>query len=143
MESTVWLASRSLPRPGVGCCNLLSRVRRSGGRLKPCGNGRKVVVCVSGTEGKTKVVIVGGGVGGLAVGGRLAKEGYDVHILEKNSHVGGRLQSLEVEAAVGVGGKSDDPGGQECFRFDTGPSLLLLPQKYRDAFTAMGTEFAC
>ncbi|BBM99206.1 hypothetical protein MPTK1_1g19580 [Marchantia polymorpha subsp. ruderalis] len=140
MESTVWLASRSLPRPGVGCCNLLSRVRRSGGRLKPCGNGRKVVVCVSGTEGKTKVVIVGGGVGGLAVGGRLAKEGYDVHILEKNSHVGGRLQSLEVEAAVGVGGKSDDPGGQECFRFDTGPSLLLLPQKYRDAFTAMGED---
>jgi phytoene dehydrogenase-like protein len=28
------------------------------------------------------------------------------------------------------------------FRFDTGPSLLLLPQQYRDAFAAIGKWIA-
>lgn len=80
-------------------------------------------------DGGRKVIVIGAGVGGLAVAGKLAYEGFDVQILEKNADAGGRLQSLYAEL-----------GGQETFRFDTGPSLLLLPQKYRDAFTAMGTK---
>lgn len=73
-----------------------------------------------------KVIVVGAGVGGLALGGRLAKQGFNVHILEKNDGIGGRMQSLVVHEK------------DMSFRFDTGPSLLLLPQQYRDAFAAIG-----
>ncbi len=73
-----------------------------------------------------KVIVVGAGVEGLALGGRLAKQGFNVHILEKNDGNGGRMQSLAVHEK------------DMSFRFDTGPSLLLLPQQYRDAFAAIG-----
>jgi hypothetical protein len=73
-----------------------------------------------------KVIVVGAGVGGLALGGRLAKQGFNVHILEKNDGIGGRMQSLVLHEK------------DMSFRFDTGPSLLLLPQQYRDAFAAIG-----
>lgn len=69
-------------------------------------------------------MIVGGGVGGLTSAGQLAKQGFDVIIFEKNDDVGGRCQSLT-------------RGG---FRWDTGPSLLLLPQKYEQAFGRMGAD---
>ena len=41
---------------------------------------------------KFDVVIVGSGLGGLACGTILAKEGYKVCILEKNKQIGGMLQ---------------------------------------------------
>lgn len=62
--------------------------------------------------------------GGLATAGRLAKEGLRVTLLEQNSEVGGRAQSVTVDGC----------------RFDTGPSLLLFPQKYREAFEALGSR---
>ena len=37
------------------------------------------------------VVVVGGGVGGLATASRLAKRGARVTVLEKNDKVGGRV----------------------------------------------------
>src|SRR6218665_722907 len=40
------------------------------------------------------VVIVGSGLGGLACGTILAKEGYKVCILEKNKQIGGTLQTF-------------------------------------------------
>src|SRR6476620_6976708 len=40
------------------------------------------------------VVIVGSGLGGLACGTILAKEGYKVCILEKNKQIGGNLQTF-------------------------------------------------
>ncbi len=39
------------------------------------------------------VVIIGSGLGGLACGTILAKEGYKVCILEKNKQIGGNLQT--------------------------------------------------
>lgn len=39
-------------------------------------------------------VIIGGGIGGLVTGALLAKEGYQVTVLEKNAIVGGGLQSF-------------------------------------------------
>ena len=38
---------------------------------------------------KKKVVIVGGGINGLTAANYLQKQNFDVHILEKNNHVGG------------------------------------------------------
>ena len=42
---------------------------------------------------KYDVVIVGSGLGGLACGTILAKEGYKVCVLEKNKQIGGNLQT--------------------------------------------------
>lgn len=44
---------------------------------------------------KNKVVIIGGGLGGLFCGAILAKEGFNVTILEKNATIGGGLQSFQ------------------------------------------------
>jgi len=61
--------------------------------------------------------------------GRLAKAGYKVTLLEKNELVGGRMQSYNPPEAPG-------------YRFDTGPSLLLFPEVYKEAFRALGKELA-
>jgi phytoene desaturase len=65
---------------------------------------------------------VGAGLGGLATAGRLAALGHDVTVLERAAQVGGKL-----------GWFTRDGHG-----FDTGPSLLTLPQLYRDLFAATG-----
>ena len=51
-----------------------------------------------------------------------------VHLYEKNEEVGGRLNS---EYLVCNG---------EKYRFDTGPSLLLLPDIYRETFQSLGAK---
>lgn len=45
-------------------------------------------------DNNKSVVIIGAGLGGLFCGAILAKEGYDVTILEKNATIGGGLQSF-------------------------------------------------
>lgn len=72
-------------------------------------------------------VVVGAGVGGLVVAGRLARAGYSVTLLEKNGGAGGRMQSYAPPEAPG-------------WRFDTGPSLLLFPDRYRDCFASLGAR---
>jgi hypothetical protein len=56
----------------------------------------------SGAGSKPTAVVVGAGVGGLAMAGRLARAGYAVTLLEKNAGVGGRMQSYNppVRAAL-------------------------------------------
>ena len=54
---------------------------------------------------------------GLVAAGLLAKAGLQVTLLEKNDEVGGRMQSHKTAAG---------------YRFDTGPSLLLFPEQYRE-----------
>ncbi|MGI4788174.1 MAG: phytoene desaturase family protein, partial [Janthinobacterium lividum] len=64
-----------------------------------------------------KVIIVGAGIGGLATAMRLQATGrFQVTILEKNATVGGRANIREVDG----------------FRFDTGPSLLLMTDVYKE-----------
>ena len=75
----------------------------------------------SSLTGKT-VAIVGGGVGGMTTAGLLAKRGAQVHVFESRSTVGGRLG----EKRLGE------------WRFDTGPSLLLMPEVYRETFKLLG-----
>ncbi|WP_273841532.1 phytoene desaturase family protein [Rubrobacter calidifluminis] len=69
-----------------------------------------------------RVLIVGAGVGGLASAIRLAGSGLEVEVFEKNLRSGGRMGRLE--------------GGG--FVFDTGPSLLLMTDVYRDLFRSVG-----
>lgn len=67
---------------------------------------------------KDKIVIVGAGVGGLATAARLGKQGYNVEVYERLPHCGGRANIIE------------DRG----FRFDTGPSFVLMPDFFREVF---------
>ena len=75
----------------------------------------------------SRVVVIGAGVGGLACAARLSSQGHDVVVCEARDSVGGKL-GLEVV----------DVPGRGAFRFDTGPSLVTMPQVFRDLFTATG-----
>ncbi len=71
------------------------------------------------------MVIVGAGVGGLAAAIHLAARGCRVTLLERNERVGGKLNLIEAE------------GG---WRFDTGPSLLTMPDVARELFAVAGAS---
>lgn len=60
------------------------------------------------------VLVVGAGLGGMALALRLAKKGCKVTILEKNSQPGGRLNQLRVNG----------------FTFDTGPSFFSMSYEF-------------
>jgi phytoene desaturase len=72
------------------------------------------------------VVVVGGGLGGLAAAIRLAARGRRVTLLEKNERVGGKL-NLVREAG---------------YTFDTGPSLLTMPWVIEELFADAGRRMA-
>jgi phytoene desaturase len=76
--------------------------------------------------GERDVVVIGGGIGGLATSALLAREGHRVTLLEKRDEVGGRAGSWE----------------QDGFRFDTGPSWYLMPEVIDHFFKLMGTSAA-
>jgi phytoene desaturase len=70
----------------------------------------------------SRVVVVGGGVGGLAAAARLARLRHDVVLLERSAVVGGKVGVLS----------------RDGFTFDTGPSLVTLPATLRDLFLKTG-----
>jgi phytoene desaturase len=84
----------------------------------------------------SRVVVIGAGVGGLVAAARLAAAGHRVRVFEQAEVVGGKLGQLSRTVPTSTGG----PGGQ--FRFDTGPSLLTLPQVFAEFFTATGSTLA-
>ena len=59
-----------------------------------------------------------------ASAGRLRRAGFDVTLLEKNDHAGGRCDTLQWHGHT----------------FDTGPSFVLLPDAFQDTFAALGTR---
>tara|TARA_B100001105_G_scaffold253951_1_gene248623 strand:+ start:2608 stop:4128 length:1521 start_codon:yes stop_codon:yes gene_type:complete len=65
-----------------------------------------------------KVIIIGGGIGGLALANLLQNDGHDVHIYEKNHQLGGRAGTKK----------------RDGFTFDTGPSWYLMPKVFEDYF---------
>ncbi|MEP6844142.1 MAG: FAD-dependent oxidoreductase, partial [Pseudolysinimonas sp.] len=71
----------------------------------------------------TRAVVIGGGIAGLASAALLARDGYQVTLLEKNAEFGGRAGSWQ----------------HEGFRFDTGPSWYLMPEVFDHFFRLLGT----
>ncbi len=72
----------------------------------------------------SRVVVIGAGVGGLAAAIRLAEAGHEVMVHERSAVAGGKLGVYE----------------RDGFRFDTGPSLLTLPQVFHDLGMALPIE---
>ena len=70
------------------------------------------------------VVVIGGGLGGLAAAITLAAAGRAVTLVEQLERVGGKLNLVEVDG----------------FSFDTGPSLLTMPWVLRELFATAGTS---
>ncbi len=73
-----------------------------------------------------KAVVVGSGFAGLSAACFLAKDGYTVTILEKNSTLGGRARIFETEG----------------FRFDMGPSWYWMPDVFDTFFGKFGKKVA-
>ena len=73
-----------------------------------------------------EVVVIGGGVGGLAAALRLRAAGHAVRVLERRATLGGKL----------------DVRVRDGFTFDTGPSLLTLPDVLDELFRVAGTRLA-
>jgi phytoene desaturase len=76
--------------------------------------------------GKSSAIIVGAGLGGIATACLLAKKGWRVTVVEKNSQLGGRIGRIETNG----------------FRFDTGPSWLLMPDVFEHFFTLLGEDLS-
>ena len=71
-----------------------------------------------------KIVVVGGGFGGLSTACFLADKGYEVELIEKNETVGGRASVLE----------------EDGYRFDMGPSWYLMPDIFERFFNKFDHE---
>jgi 15-cis-phytoene desaturase len=65
-----------------------------------------------------RVLIMGGGIGGLTAAHELAERGFDVTVLEGRATVGGKARSYPVPG-TGTGGRKDLPG-EHGFRFFPG-----------------------
>jgi len=68
------------------------------------------------------IIVIGAGIGGIATAGRLAREGHAVTVLEKGARPGGRVAVIE----------------KDGFRFDTGPTLFLMPEVFAETYAALG-----
>ncbi|WP_336722502.1 phytoene desaturase family protein [Cellulosimicrobium cellulans] len=71
-----------------------------------------------------RVVVVGGGISGLATAALLARGGARVTLLERHEALGGRAGTLELDG----------------FRFDTGPSWYFMPEVFEHFFALLGTR---
>lgn len=69
-----------------------------------------------------RIVVIGGGFGGMAAAARLAKIGHQVTLLERSPTLGGALQPITADG----------------FTWDAGPTTTLLPAVIRDLFRKSG-----
>ena len=75
--------------------------------------------------GRPHAIVVGAGLGGLAAGMRLGAKGYRVTVIDRLDIVGGRGSSITSNG----------------HRFDLGPTIVTVPQVYRDLWAACGRDF--
>lgn len=73
---------------------------------------------------RSKVAVIGAGLGGLSAAISLRAAGYEVEVFEKNEQIGGKLNLLE----------------KDGYTFDLGPSIFTLPQFFRALFERAGKK---
>ncbi|RZL39064.1 MAG: phytoene desaturase [Pedobacter sp.] len=71
---------------------------------------------------KSKVTVIGSGFAGLSAAAILAKDGFDVTVLEKNEMAGGRARTWE----------------KDGFIFDMGPSWYWMPDVFENFYNLFG-----
>ena len=70
-------------------------------------------------------IVIGGGFGGLAAAMRLLAKGYKVLVFEKNMELGGRGSCIR----------------KSGYRFDLGPTIVTLPNMFRELWQFCGRSF--
>ena len=70
-------------------------------------------------------VVIGAGLGGLAAAMRLGAKGYRVTVLDRLDTPGGRGSSIS----------------RDGHRFDLGPTIVTVPQVFRELWAACGRDF--
>jgi phytoene desaturase len=75
---------------------------------------------------KPTAIVIGAGIGGIATAARLAKNGYDVTVLEKEATPGGRANQIV----------------RDGHRFDIGPTLFLMPEVWEETFATLGEKMS-
>jgi len=71
-----------------------------------------------------KIIVIGSGFSGLSAAASLAKQGFNVQVIEKNDSVGGRARMFH----------------EQGFAFDMGPSWYWMPDVFEDFFAAFGKK---
>lgn len=69
-----------------------------------------------------RAVVIGGGLAGLAAAVELGSRGAEVVLVERNRHLGGKMNVLE----------------QDGYRFDMGPTILTIPSVVRGIIERSG-----
>ncbi|EMF0425367.1 phytoene desaturase [Enterococcus hirae] len=69
-----------------------------------------------------KIIVIGAGVAGLSAAVRLQKLGYEVTLYEKDRQVGGKMNQIKTAG----------------FTFDLGPTIVMMPEIYREVFEFCG-----
>jgi phytoene desaturase len=67
-------------------------------------------------------VVIGAGIGGIAAAARLARNGFQVTVVEKTAGPGGRCNQIL----------------RDGHRFDVGPTLLLMLEVFAETYAALG-----
>lgn len=75
---------------------------------------------------KNQAIVIGAGIGGIATAARLARQGFGVTVLEKNDKPGGRTGQIVCDG----------------HRFDTGPTLFLMPEVWEETYAALGEKMS-
>ena len=74
---------------------------------------------------RPRAIVIGAGLGGLAAAMRLGAKGYAVTLIDKLDVPGGRGSAI----------------WKDGHRFDLGPTIVTVPQLYRDLWAACGRNF--
>ncbi len=83
-------------------------------------------------SGKTKAIVIGAGMGGLASAIRLAAAGYGVTVLERGAAPGGKARAFP------TAGGPIDAGPVDAGPVDAGPTVLTLRAVFDDLFALNG-----
>ena len=73
-----------------------------------------------------RIGIIGSGLGGLSAAATLAARGYEVELFEKNPWLGGKAAVLS----------------EQGFRFDMGPTILIMPSVLNRVFCEAGRQMS-
>ena len=69
-----------------------------------------------------KIIIIGGGLGGLSAGITLQSSGYQVIIIDENSHPGGKMMPVKMDG----------------YSFDFGPNTITMPEVFNSVINEAG-----